>query len=286
MATIKHILFPYDFSDQSKQAIPFVRAIANVFEARVTLLSVIPPVWTPPPLGMAPLVAAATPSVARELDARLDQLAKEEMPTVKTATAAVGGDPAYKIVEFAEDNAADLIMMPTHGCGLFRSMLIGSVTSKVLHDAKCPVWTATHAEEQQSREMPRTILCAIDGGPRTVELLQWACRFSQRLGADLRVLHVVAPISDWLALPSERELQEEVRDEARKNIEALQESAGVAAPLRVAVGKISETITEEARQEGADLVLIGRGAAQAAFGRLRTHVHSIIQSSPCPVLSV
>lgn len=30
-------------------------------------------------------------------------------------------------------------MMPTHGYGLFRSLLIGSVTAKVLHDAKCPI---------------------------------------------------------------------------------------------------------------------------------------------------
>jgi nucleotide-binding universal stress UspA family protein len=224
--------------------------------------------------------------MALELDTRLDQIARQELAGLKVGTVTLGGDPAYKIVEFAEDNAVDLIMMPTHGCGLFRSMLIGSVTAKVLHDAKCPVWTATHAEEQQSREIPHTILCAVDGGPRTVELLQWACRFSQRLGATLRVLHVVPPVSDWLALPSERELQEEVRQEARVNIEALLKSAGVAAPSRVAVGKISETITEEARQEGADLVLIGRGASQEVLGRLRTHVHAIIQNAPCPVLSV
>jgi hypothetical protein len=29
----------------------------------------------------------------------------------------------------------DLIMMPTHGVGTFRSFLVGSVTAKVLHDA-------------------------------------------------------------------------------------------------------------------------------------------------------
>jgi nucleotide-binding universal stress UspA family protein len=39
-------------------------------------------------------------------------------------------------------------MMATHGTGLFRSLLIGSVTAKVLHDARCPVWIATRAEEQ------------------------------------------------------------------------------------------------------------------------------------------
>jgi hypothetical protein len=62
--------------------------------------------------------------------------------------------------------------------------------------------------------------------------------------------------------------------------------AGVDAPLRIAVGAIAPTVTEEARQEQADLVLVGRGSVTEPFGRLRTHAFGIIQRSPCPVLSV
>ena len=62
--------------------------------------------------------------------------------------------------------------------------------------------------------------------------------------------------------------------------------AGVDAPLRVAVGEIVATVTEDARQEQADLVIIGRRTLSAPFGRLRSHVFGIIQRSPCPVLSV
>jgi nucleotide-binding universal stress UspA family protein len=97
---------------------------------------------------------------------------------------------------------------------------------------------------------------------------------------------VTSRISDWLALPGERELQERVRDEARAKIDALRRTAGVEAPVRVAVGPIADTVTEEARQEGADLVLIGRGSLQSPLGRLRTHAYGIIQKSPCPVVSV
>jgi nucleotide-binding universal stress UspA family protein len=52
------------------------------------------------------------------------------------------------------------------------------------------------------------------------------------------------------------------------------------------VGEIVTTITEEARQEGADLIVLGRGPMHETLGRLRTHAHGIIQRSPCPVLSV
>ena len=43
-------------------------------------------------------------------------------------------------------------------------------------------------------------------------------------------------------------------------MESIQATAGVAAPLRVAVGDIVTTVAEDAWQEDADLVVIGRGS--------------------------
>ena len=40
------------------------------------------------------------------------------------------------------------MIMPTHGYGVFRRFLLGSVTSKVLHDLGCPVLTGAHLTEQ------------------------------------------------------------------------------------------------------------------------------------------
>ena len=288
MPTIKHILFPFDFSPPGFLAARFVSQTAKDFKARVTLLGVVPPVWdVPPPIGIPPLVGADQEHQERAMKARLETAHPNELDGLAVARATERGDPAVKIVEFAEANGVDLIMMPTHGFGIFRSLLIGSVTAKVLHDTKCAVWTATHAEEQRSRELPRTILCAVDGTPKTPELAKWASEYCQSLGAPLKLLHVVPPLSDWLALPSERELQEQAREAGRAKIDAQLESVGLAQlSPRVAVGPITDTIAEEARQEGADLVIIGRGTVQSSMGRLRSHAYAIIQKSPCPVVSV
>ncbi len=61
------------------------------------------------------------------------------------------GDPAQVITAFAHTQGVDLIMMPTHGYGPFRRLLLGSVTAKVLHDAECPVWTAVHMAKAPHR---------------------------------------------------------------------------------------------------------------------------------------
>jgi nucleotide-binding universal stress UspA family protein len=286
MPTIKHILFPCDFSEQCSLAVPFVRAIASRFDARVTLLSVIPPSWAEPTAALEAEASLDTRELAIEPRSRLETMLVEEFAGRPVRSVTDSGDPALRITGFAHDNAVDLIMMPTHGYGLFRSLLIGSVTAKVLHDAKCPVWTATHAEEQQPTSMPGTILCAVDGTPKSLGVLQWAAGFSREMGATLKLIHVAMRISDALALPSEDALQKEVNEQARAKIESLQESAGVEAPWGIAVGPVAETVAEAAEQEGADLVLIGRGSLQSTLGRLRTHAYDIIRKSPCPVLSI
>ena len=285
MTAIKHILLPFDFSAQSAQIVPYARALAGHVNARVTLLSVVPPAWELPPEGMK-LAGDTPPQLAHSLQDRLDRILVDELAGVHVARITDAGDPAFRIAAFADAHEVDLIMMPTHGLGLFRNLLIGSVTAKVLHDAKCPVWTAAHAETQRARALPRTVLCAVDGGSHTPALLKWAGEFCQSVGAQLTVLHVVGSVTDWPTLERERRLQDQVRDAAHAKIGKILQDSGVAAPLRIAVGEVVNTVTEDARQEAADLVIVGRGSIPEPFGRLRTHAFGIVQRSPCPVLSV
>ena len=283
---IKHIVFPFDFSPRGLAVVPFVGALATRFDAKVTILSVVPPTWELPPEGMTPLIGDSPREWVDALQDRLTQTLVHELKDLRVDRVADGGDPALRIAAFANTNDVDLIMMPTHGLGVFRRVLVGSVTTKVLHDARCPVWTAAHAETQQSPHLPQQVLCAVDGTSKSAALLQWADAFCHALGARLNVLHVVEPITDWPSLERERDLQERVREEARRNLEKTQQAAGLAIPIRVAVGEIVNTVAEEARQARADLVVIGRGSIGEPFGRLRTHAFGIVQQSPCPVLSV
>ncbi|HZT75493.1 MAG TPA: universal stress protein [Vicinamibacterales bacterium] len=272
MSALRHILFPYDFSAQCDEIVPFVRALAQRVSARVTLLSVAPP-------GE---VGAATEALQR----RLDRALPDAFPGLIVERVAAAGDAAYHIADFSARRSVDLIMLPTHGLGLFRTMLVGSVTAKVLHDAACPVWTAAHADAQTALPLPRTVLCAVDDSDAGAELARCATGFATVVGARLQMFHVVGPVTDWSSLESERRLQEHVREQTRARIAARLQAAGVTAPLRVALGGVVEAVVEEARQEGADLVILGRGSVAEPFGRLRTHAFGIIHRSPCPVISV
>ena len=59
---------------------------------------------------------------------------------IETTYEVINGDPADKIVGYVEDNNVDLIAMSTHGRTGLTRWVLGSVTDKVLHEAKVPMW--------------------------------------------------------------------------------------------------------------------------------------------------
>lgn len=289
MAKINHILFPMDFSERCFSAVPFVESLASRYCARVTLLSVVQPFYYSAmgdPAGESVLVN--TEELLSGLKAELDNALTQEFQGLSVARVAELGDAAQVIADFTHLHRVDLIMMPTHGYGPFRKLLLGSVTARVLHDAKCPVWTAAHVAEPPCRDhiVSKNILCAVDGTPSSVALLRWASDFSVDAGATLRVVHVISGMEGSLSRQIDAEFEAGMRNEALRSIGHLLTSANVKAPMSIAAGNVAEGVRETALQYGADLIVIGRGVLDEKFGRLRTQAHGIIRRSPCPVLSI
>lgn len=63
-------------------------------------------------------------------------LAQRHVPDVKTYV--VGGKPAAEVLHYAEFENADLIIMGSRGFGDVKSLVLGSVSHKVLQESKCP----------------------------------------------------------------------------------------------------------------------------------------------------
>ena len=203
MLTIKHIVFPVDLSERSCSTAPFVSAMGRRLGAEVTLISVAP---------FLPYCAAVEPGMVTMLDydrmkndlqVMLDGALVGEFKDVCVRRIAEVGTPAEIITRIAHDEKADLIMMPTHGYGPFRRLLLGSVTAKVLHDAHCPVWTTAHSEEPLTSQHVncRNVMCAVDGGEQSLSLIKWAARFAEKTGASLRVIHVTGRSEPWEEAP-------------------------------------------------------------------------------------
>lgn len=288
MLAIKHILFPVDFSDQTRAAAPFVAAMAKQFGAQVTLISALQPYWeiaggTLVPAGPSMINPA---EAEQQLEARLKGALQAELAGIPVQRVAQLGDPAQTITQYARSEGVDLIMMPTHGYGPFRTLLLGSVAAKVLHDADGPVWTAAHVKDIPAHKQVQMVLCATDATPKSVPVMQWAADFAQAAGAKLRFVHAVREPGAWPDRQMDREFENAVRQKAREDIERQMQSIGVQAPLCLLTGDVAEVVRQAAAKHSADLVVIGRGTLDETFGRLRTKSYEIIRGAPCPVLSV
>ena len=289
MLNFRRILFPVDLSPQCQEAAPFVKAAATRFGAEVTLLHVmeIPAYWYGT-MGAESFAAVVDmPTLIEQRKQQFDKFLPDAFGSVKVERVMDQGDPAYSIREFVESRHADLVMMPTHGYGPFRSLLIGSVAAKVLHDVKCPVWTSVHAEKQASHpDEVRSMLCGIDLTEESRPLLQWAASLAEMYGATLRLVHAVAGGSFTPEQHFDTELDGFLMNMARDEIAKLQKAVGTDFELCLAKGDVADVTRDAAKHHNADLVIIGRGLIQHPLGRFRTHAYSIIRQAPCPVLSV
>jgi len=287
MLTIKHILFPVDFSERTCGAVPFVEAMASRFGARVTMMGVAPPVPFGGMVDPSGVFMMDPDELKEDLQGRLNRTYTKEFSGLSVQRIAEVGDPAELITQYAHSEGVDLIMMPTHGYGQFRRLLLGSVTSKVLHDAQCPVWTGAHMEQPMLEHLKvRSILCAVEGTPKSTPVMEWASQFAKLSGAVLRLVHAVRGIETWPARQSDLEFERDLRKEAGERIERLERSIGIDVPTCILTGEVAESVRDEGRRHAADLIVIGRGVLDEAFGRLRTHAYGIIQQAGCPVISV
>ena len=142
MLFIKKILIPIDGSDSSLESLKYASSFASEFNIAVYLMAVVEMQHS-----IYDVYAEENVLIQRESDIlaivnkRLDETEKKgkEMGIKSIITVTQSGIPYKKIVEFANEEKIDLIVMGTHGRSGIAHFLIGSVTEKVIRTAPCPV---------------------------------------------------------------------------------------------------------------------------------------------------
>jgi nucleotide-binding universal stress UspA family protein len=140
---IQRILAPTDFSELSTQGLTSALELAETFGAKLLLLHVVEP--PPYPVeGIMPSQLGATllDDLERQASNDLVQMLSETHGRIVEVTRrVVVGIPYRKIVEVAEEEKSDLIVMTTHGRTGLSHLVMGSVTEKIVRTAPCPVLT-------------------------------------------------------------------------------------------------------------------------------------------------
>jgi nucleotide-binding universal stress UspA family protein len=293
MIEIKNIVVPYDFSKRCQAAVGHAVVLARQFHAPLTLLHVIPfSSFEYAAFEGGSYVGTAWPSedqVILRLQKELAALDAPEEMKQSCGMEVLKGEPPLRIAEFVSKTDSPLVVMPTHGHGAFRRFVLGSVTTKTLHDVKCPVLTGAHLEDQPhfAGERYERIACALDLTEHSEHTLRFAVDFAKACGSKLTVIHA----STWLTGVDEDDgllpatMRKRLLDASKGQAEALIREVGCDVDLRVGFGKPEDFVSQTVRQIAADLLVAGR-RTEGGGGGLGSHGYGLIRSSPCPVLSV
>lgn len=141
------ILLVTDGTEFSDYAIEKVLAMGICTENEIKILSV---VNFPVPVGLDPIGGMASypemENTQKEYAERVVQSAAEKISSanqnLNISTQVAVGSPESRIVDIAEEWGADLIVVGSHGYNTWERLLLGSVSSAVVHHAPCSVLVA------------------------------------------------------------------------------------------------------------------------------------------------
>lgn len=143
MKKITKVLFPIDFSENFEALLPWVSTIVNTFDATLYVLFVAQDLsdfssFHVPHGNLQQFQKEVMDAAQKKMSTTAQEVFKDFK---KVEPRVAQGSPADKILEVAQKEGVDLIIMGTHGRRGLERAIFGSVCDKVVRNARCPVLT-------------------------------------------------------------------------------------------------------------------------------------------------
>lgn len=138
----RHILVPLDGSEVAELALDDACRLAELNDAEITLLHIISPIDEVIAAGTDHPIFIDQQWEARQIEAKhyLNKVVTRlDCPAITVHAAVQMGAAAETIVDYANTQSVDLIVMATHGRTGLKRLIFGSVAEAVLHQADVPL---------------------------------------------------------------------------------------------------------------------------------------------------
>jgi len=267
----RNILVPLDGSPMADRILPHVAAVAqtNSPPEAITLIRV---------LETDGVESAAVDSLAwhfakAEAQAHLDEAAKQlTLLGLASYTVLLEGGAAQRIVEYAQKNNIDLLVLSSHGQSGLSGWNVSSIAQKVIHRSGTSIMLVRSSDESAEEhrglgaEIIRYhhILAPLDGSQRAESALPLAGALAARHAAELLVVHVATrpemirrvPLSPEDVALAERVVARNTM-EADKYFAQLQSRLPPKTQTRILIDdSITRALHELVEQEQVDLVVL------------------------------
>jgi nucleotide-binding universal stress UspA family protein len=285
---LKTILVPLDGSPLAERPLPYATTLARRSGGHIVLVEA---VQAHPLPGVDPSDAQidVTSRAEENLRSTADRLAASG---VTAEPHVYYDDPVHAILDLADRQGADMIVMSTHGRGGLGRMLYGSVADRVLRYATVPVLLIPSiVDHPWPADRPLRLLVPLDGSELAEEALQSAELLAEAFEARPTLLRVVGPPTyplygdGYAYLPFDEDAElADVRRYLNDQVAQLRER-GLQAESTAAVGPPASVIADTARGQGADVIVMAThghgGLSRLILGSVAT---STLRQTTVPLL--
>ncbi|HSB34249.1 MAG TPA: universal stress protein [Nitrospirota bacterium] len=282
MGKYKKILVAVDGSESSRNALHQAFRLAVDEKCWITVTSVVPPYEGEIEILGVKDIKAALRKPCDDALGEAQRLAEKERALIKTVCEE--GEVHDRIVDLAEAENCDVIVMGRRGMRPVERALVGSVTARVIGHTQRDVLVVPI----DATVGWKTIVLATDGSRYSAAAAERAIAFAKAYGGELRVLSVVDVPTEFYA-----EAPAAVEDLVRKakgfvaDVKKQADAAGVRAETFVGEAEAYQAVNNLAREQKADMIVLGSHGRTGLRRLLMGSVtEKVIGYAPCPVLVV
>ncbi len=282
------ILFPTDGSDGATVAFDHVLDIATTHDATVHILNVVDTTQE----SVLQLRSDSVDSLEEDGKKIVSEAAdRANQRGVDTVTEVAQGEAYRTIIDYAEAQGVNLVIMPTHGRRGLERFLLGSTTERVVRRADVPVLTLSPNDDAKITHPYQNVLVPTDGSDCANQALAIGVDVADAEGAALHLLSAIAipvlGVDVWT--DRQMDLLEESATELLDEAAKFADDAGIESTSKTveygpSIHKVILTYIEE---HDIDLVVVGTHG-RTGFDRyvLGSVTDYLVRTSPIPVLTV
>ena len=302
MYPFRNILFPTDFSPNSRVALKYAAAFARSGHGRVVVLNV-QSSKVPADLLTKPESSFDGPDLQLLNELRIsakDILRDPVLSKVEVETLFGEGEPPEQIARTALDHEIDLVTVVTRDRKRLARAFGGSMAEEIVAESPCAVLAVRPAqrdfvtpEDDQIRIELKRIVLATNFRPSSVAATLLARQIANHMGAELHAVYVIGDYLDQISamfpeggLAALRRLRGYIEE---RMTQFARSDGPRAVTTHVDEGRPYEEIVRRAAEIDADLIVIGTAVHSSLFGGtlvLGSEIERVIRNAPCPVLCV
>lgn len=295
---IKKILVPTDFSDNADQALAYATKIAMSGDSsEITLFHVISLFQDDPnnPALRFPNVEQLLQSLEKTALSRFNELEILHQQISINKKTVRGISAAEEIINLANSEEIDLIVMGTHGRTGLSHFLMGSVAERVIRHQPCPILTIkqSHAVRELEPILEKFVV-AVDFSNYSKMALIHAVDLASVFDATLEILYVIEEqIHPAFYVTGETSLLSIFPDLREKSLRALQEYAEkeiknkVEYSTHVREGRAYSEIINFAEEQNADMIFMAtHGLSGLDHFLIGSTTEKVVRKAKTPVFTV